>query len=281
MYDVETLLQNGISELKRGQVERSRDFFEEALTLQPKNISILLWLTKTTKDPQEKLEYVKQALKIDPQNDKALELRAKCEAILRQSSVSSDPIISDSPKNKTAKKGSPVSVQDESHEYGRLLFSDSLSMSNQAIKIMAMMIGIILGIFLIFVASTMEFRRGPVYNYLGFGFGLFMIGGAIWMFISFVYAFGKKINLYEKGFEFVHGTIEKRWKWNEITRIVVKDKITQMRTYGINTGKTHEYQARLYADKKKVATIDKDYKEYYKLTELIAKFSNAYVEYDN
>ncbi len=76
--EAQTLFREGVSALRdRHDVAQAQRLLAQSLKLDPKNDLAWLWLSRTTDDPQRKLQCVERALSINPQNVKAMTLRAK------------------------------------------------------------------------------------------------------------------------------------------------------------------------------------------------------------
>lgn len=79
--DAQTLFREGVMAAREGKdLNKARQLLLESLKLNPKNEMAWLWLSQTLSDPQKKLECVNRALKLNPTNAKALELRDKLNA---------------------------------------------------------------------------------------------------------------------------------------------------------------------------------------------------------
>jgi tetratricopeptide (TPR) repeat protein len=76
--DAQTLFRQGVMAVREGKdLNSARQLLLQSLKLDPRNELAWLWLSQTVSDPAKKLECVNRALKLNPANQKALELRAK------------------------------------------------------------------------------------------------------------------------------------------------------------------------------------------------------------
>lgn len=76
--DAQTLFREGVLALRdKKDVARARQLLTQSLKLDPKNEMAWLWLSRTTDDPQKKMQCVERALRLNPNNEQALALRAK------------------------------------------------------------------------------------------------------------------------------------------------------------------------------------------------------------
>ncbi len=76
--DAQTLFREGVLALReKHDLAEAQRLLAQSLKLEPKNDMAWLWLSRTTDDPQRKLQCVERALAINPQNVKAMTLRAK------------------------------------------------------------------------------------------------------------------------------------------------------------------------------------------------------------
>ncbi len=76
--DAQTLFREGITALRdQHDAALAQRLLAQSIKLDPKNDMAWLWLSRTTDDPQRKLQCVERALAINPQNVKAMTLRAK------------------------------------------------------------------------------------------------------------------------------------------------------------------------------------------------------------
>ncbi len=76
--DAKTLYREGITAIRDQQdLARGRELLLQALKEDPQNDMAWLWLTRTVKDRQKRLECVERALQINPQNEQAQQLKAR------------------------------------------------------------------------------------------------------------------------------------------------------------------------------------------------------------
>jgi tetratricopeptide (TPR) repeat protein len=76
--DAQTLFRQGVLAIRdENDPERGRTLLTQALKLDPNNDMAWLWLTRTTSDPQARLEYVERALRINPANAHAQKLKQR------------------------------------------------------------------------------------------------------------------------------------------------------------------------------------------------------------
>ncbi len=76
--DAQTLFREGVLALRdKHDTAQAQRLLAQSLKLDPKNDMAWLWLSRTTNDPQRKLQCAERALAINPQNVKAMTLRAK------------------------------------------------------------------------------------------------------------------------------------------------------------------------------------------------------------
>ena len=76
--DAQTLFREGVLALRdQHDVALAQRLLAQSIKLDPKNDMAWLWLSRTTSDPQRKLQCAERALSINPQNVKAMTLRAK------------------------------------------------------------------------------------------------------------------------------------------------------------------------------------------------------------
>mgnify|MGYP001321810536 CR=1 FL=1 len=76
--DAQTLFREGVMAVREGKdLNQARQLLLQSLKLEPENDMAWLWISQTVSDPQKKLECVNRALKINPDNGKALDLRLK------------------------------------------------------------------------------------------------------------------------------------------------------------------------------------------------------------
>ncbi len=79
--DAQTLFREGVLVLRdQKDVARARQLLTQSLKLDPNNEMAWLWLSRTTDDPQKKLQCVERALRLNPKNEQALALREKLRA---------------------------------------------------------------------------------------------------------------------------------------------------------------------------------------------------------
>ncbi len=79
--DAQTLFRDGVQALRDQQdAAKARQLLTQSLKLDPNNEMAWLWLSRTTNDPQKKLQCVERALRINPNNPQALALRDKLKA---------------------------------------------------------------------------------------------------------------------------------------------------------------------------------------------------------
>lgn len=119
MDNAQALFREGVLALKdRKDVAEGRRLLIESLRLNPQNDMAWVWLARTTNQPEKRLECVERALKINPSNAHALDMRAKLSAPPAQEEIptvlppleieASDP---PAPTPKTMKQA--ISPQDE------------------------------------------------------------------------------------------------------------------------------------------------------------------------
>ena len=71
--DAQTLFREGVLVLRdQKDVARARQLLTQSLKLDPNNEMAWLWLSRTTDDPQKKLQCVERALRLNPKNEQAL-----------------------------------------------------------------------------------------------------------------------------------------------------------------------------------------------------------------
>lgn len=76
--DAQALFREGVLALRDKQdVAQARTLLTQSLKLDPNNEMAWLWLSRTTDDPQKKLQCLERALRLNPQNQQALALRDK------------------------------------------------------------------------------------------------------------------------------------------------------------------------------------------------------------
>ncbi|MBK9746445.1 MAG: tetratricopeptide repeat protein [Chloroflexi bacterium] len=114
--DAQTLFREGVTAVREGKdLNQARQLLLQSLKLEPQNEMAWLWLAQTTSDPQKKLECVNRALKINPENAKALELRLKLtkaithaqDAAAQSAALSFDPDEKPKPPPRLAEKPVP------------------------------------------------------------------------------------------------------------------------------------------------------------------------------
>ncbi len=76
--DAQTLFRDGVLALRdRHDLSQARELLTQSLQLDPNNEMAWLWLSRTTDDPQKKLQCVERALRLNPASEQALALREK------------------------------------------------------------------------------------------------------------------------------------------------------------------------------------------------------------
>lgn len=74
--DAQELLRAGIAAIRdENDTARGRQLLQESLKLNPRNALAWIWLSRTTTDPQKRLQYIERALQIEPEHMQALALR--------------------------------------------------------------------------------------------------------------------------------------------------------------------------------------------------------------
>jgi len=82
----------GVAALKTKDLKLARQSLLQARKLDPENVDALLWLTRTTRDPEKRRAILRQVLKIDPQHAQARRALAK----LDQSPAASESQVAES-----------------------------------------------------------------------------------------------------------------------------------------------------------------------------------------
>lgn len=76
--DAKTLYRQGVTAIRDQQdIVRGRELLLQSLREDPQNDMAWLWLTRTVKDRQKRLECVERALQINPQNEQARQLKER------------------------------------------------------------------------------------------------------------------------------------------------------------------------------------------------------------
>jgi tetratricopeptide (TPR) repeat protein len=79
--DARTLYREGVLAIRdQKDIARGRELLVQSLRQDPSNDMAWLWLTRTVSDRQKRLEYVERALKINPANEQALQLKERLQA---------------------------------------------------------------------------------------------------------------------------------------------------------------------------------------------------------
>lgn len=109
MNEAQTLFRDGILALREQRdVAEGRRLLLESLRLNPQNEMAWVWLARTVDAPEKRLECIERALKINPDNQQALEMKAQISAQLAAVPVAAaatqaGPVTSQpKPKMKTA-----------------------------------------------------------------------------------------------------------------------------------------------------------------------------------
>jgi tetratricopeptide (TPR) repeat protein len=78
-----TLFQEGVKAIREQKdLALGRKYLLRSLTTDPNNDMAWLWLTHTVAEPEKRLEYVERALRINPNNQHALALKSRLEALV-------------------------------------------------------------------------------------------------------------------------------------------------------------------------------------------------------
>lgn len=81
MNDAQTLFREGVLALREGRdASEARRLLIESLRINPQNEMAWVWLARAVKDPAKQLECLERALKINPENAQALEMKAQISA---------------------------------------------------------------------------------------------------------------------------------------------------------------------------------------------------------
>ena len=81
--NAQTLYEQGVVAIRdQGDLKRGQALLKQSLQQNPHNDMVWLWLTRTVRDPQTRLDYVERALRINPANEHAQKLKAKLQAQL-------------------------------------------------------------------------------------------------------------------------------------------------------------------------------------------------------
>ncbi len=76
--DAQTLYQQGVIAIRdHGDLQRGHVLLKQSLQLNPHNDMAWLWLTRTVRNPQTRLDYVERALRVNPTNQAARKLKEK------------------------------------------------------------------------------------------------------------------------------------------------------------------------------------------------------------
>jgi tetratricopeptide (TPR) repeat protein len=90
--DAKILYREGVTAIRDQQdVVRGRELLLQSLKEDPQNDMAWLWLTRTVKDRQKRLECVERALQINPQNEQAQQLKARLLAGATSPSAEASP----------------------------------------------------------------------------------------------------------------------------------------------------------------------------------------------
>lgn len=77
--NLEEILQLAISRAKEGSNEGARVLFQQVLAQDKRNERALMWMAKLADDPTERKRYLKQVLKVNPNNSTAQQALRKME----------------------------------------------------------------------------------------------------------------------------------------------------------------------------------------------------------
>ncbi|MBZ0310386.1 MAG: hypothetical protein K8I82_30270 [Anaerolineae bacterium] len=75
--NLENLLQMGITAAKQGNHDAARLFFKQVLDADKKNERAWVWMARVAEDPLKRQQYLETALKINPNNKAARQLKKK------------------------------------------------------------------------------------------------------------------------------------------------------------------------------------------------------------
>jgi tetratricopeptide (TPR) repeat protein len=79
--DARSLYREGVLAIRdQKDIARGRDLLVQSLRQDPNNDMAWLWLTRTVTDRQKRLEYVERALKVNPANEQARQLKDRLQA---------------------------------------------------------------------------------------------------------------------------------------------------------------------------------------------------------
>jgi tetratricopeptide (TPR) repeat protein len=130
--DAQTLYRDGVLALRdKHDPVAARKLLLQSLKLNPDNEMAWLWLSRTTDDPQKKLECVERALRINPQNEQALALRQKLRSAKPAPSKNAVPTRNTAPADDLRQSVyQQADDQDESQDD----FDDLLAAADQAMQ---------------------------------------------------------------------------------------------------------------------------------------------------
>lgn len=88
--DSQTLFKQGVAAIRdQNDMDSGRRLLSQALRLDPQNDKAWLWLSRTVNDPQKQLQCVERALKINPANQTAMQMKDRYTAAL----IAQDPLV--------------------------------------------------------------------------------------------------------------------------------------------------------------------------------------------
>lgn len=132
--DAQTLFREGVLALQaKNNPTEARRLLLASLKVNPDNEMAWLWLSRTTDDPQKKLQCVERALRLNPENEQAIALRAKLTAeVPKTSPFALKPAPDENPsaafplEDRSKGRRKPQESDDE--------FDDLLAAADQALK---------------------------------------------------------------------------------------------------------------------------------------------------
>ncbi|GEM_PF-3972609 len=170
------------------------------------------------------------------------------------------------------------SRQQGSRALGALIFTSETSVKFQLFKLIMFIVCLIASIAFLASYLTISFDE-DLYSYLSLALSSFMFFGAIATIISFVMAFGQKIDIYHNGLQHTNGNQSKRWYWKDITNLKIHDETMQYTALGIPFMTYRDFSLHIMVSKKRVHKITRDYADYDTLAHYIIARTGIRPEY--
>ncbi len=270
LTQAQQLFEQGIAAVRAKQLAQGRQLLKESLALDAENDRAWLWYSKTLDDPEKQLKCVERALKINPDNATAQELKNRILTKLNRAESNIDF---------TNENVSPKATQlfeAKNLALGKPVFSSGIRWFYQLRKLTGFLTGFALSLIIFVVIDPFSNPNGVDYEIVAMG-SFFAFVAILCLILLFFAPFGNQIIVYENGISYGNKKNPKIYRWSELDGITHPRNLTILQSSSSLSpfSDIGFYRINLYQKGKNVISITRDFANYDELGNIILDFAQA------